>query len=72
MPEPRKPGLHFKVVQYKMYDRLEWAWKLVGAEGTVAVSPINFPSEEACRSHIAANRGRLKASARAKVITEKE
>jgi hypothetical protein len=42
-------------------------WRLVGADGEVAVSPEHFTTVEEARSHIAANRGRLKAASRSKV-----
>lgn len=71
MTEERK-GLRFEVYENdSLFPEVQarWEWSLVGAEGCVAVSPCRFYGEEEARKHIAANRGRLKAAARSKVLT---
>ena len=71
MAEPKKPGgLRFEVypVGSEAYVAY-WQWRLVGKDGAVCTSAETFDNETAARSNIAKNKGRLKASGYAKVVT---
>lgn len=70
--EPK--GLRFEVYDYNNHVGVEdlpdaWTWRLVGADGIVCVAGQYWDFEAEARSHIAANRGRLKAAGRSKVFT---
>ena len=66
----RKPGLRFEVypVGSEAYVAY-WQWRLVGKDGVVCISAETFDNETMARSDIAKNKGRMKASGYAKVIT---
>jgi hypothetical protein len=78
MPVERK-GLRFEVYPTNVLGHTdpsggiaihqEWEWTLVGADGPVCRSATTYDTEKECRSALAANKGRLKGSGYAKVIT---
>lgn len=62
-------GLRFEVYETGDQFTKYWRWRLVGKDGSVCVSAEDFANETMARSHIAKNKGRLKASGYAKVVT---